>query len=63
MRPEGYAGMELKGVKKRLKDKAFAAQVSREDIADAAERAGISQDELIAFVIQHQINALDDFLI
>lgn len=63
MRPEGYAGMELKGVKKRLKDKAFAAQVSREDIADAAERAGTSQDELIAFVIQHQISALDDFVI
>ena len=63
MRPEGYAGMELKGVKKRLKDKAFAAQVSREDIADASERAGIPQDDLVAFVIQHQINALEDFVI
>ena len=27
MRPEGYQGMEVKGVKKRLKDKTFAAQV------------------------------------
>lgn len=61
MRPEGYVGMELKGVKKRLKDKAFAAQVNREDIADAAERAGIPQDDLINFVILHQINALEDF--
>lgn len=63
LRPEGYGGMELKGVKKRLKDKAFAAQVSREDIADAANRAGIAQDDLINFVIEHQIYALDDFLI
>ncbi len=61
MRPEGYSGMEVKGVKKRLKDKTFAAQVSREDIADAAGRAGIDQDILIEFVIKHQIDALKDF--
>lgn len=54
MRPGGYEGMEIKGVKKRLKDKTFAANVSRDDIQDASERAGISQDELIAFVIKHQ---------
>src|ERR1700754_1212214 len=29
MRPEGYAGMEVKGLKKRFKDKAFAAAVNR----------------------------------
>jgi predicted hydrolase (HD superfamily) len=57
MRPEGYQGMEIKGVKKRLKDKTFAAQVSREDIADASERAGISQEELILFVISNQAEA------
>lgn len=57
MRPEGYQGMEVKGVKKRLKDKTFAAQVSREDIADACNRAQIELDELIKFVIDHQINA------
>lgn len=61
MRPEGYSGMEVKGVKKRLKDKTFAAQVSREDIADAAGKAGIDQDILIEFVIKHQIDALKDF--
>jgi predicted hydrolase (HD superfamily) len=55
MRPQGYEGMEVKGVKKRLKDKSFAAQVSREDISDASERAGISQDELIRFVIENQL--------
>lgn len=54
MRPEGYQGMEVKGVKKRLKDKAFAAQVSREDIRDASERSGVPLEELIQFIIQHQ---------
>jgi predicted hydrolase (HD superfamily) len=54
MRPEGYSGMELKGVKKRLKEKSFAANVNREEIADAAERAGLTIDEIIMFIIQHQ---------
>lgn len=54
MRPNGYEAMELKGVKKRLKEKSFAANVSREDITDAAVRAGISLDDLIAFIIVHQ---------
>ena len=54
MRPTGYEGMEVKGVKKRLKEKYFAANVSREDISDACERAGVSIDELIAFIIPIQ---------
>ena len=54
MRPEGYAGMEVKGVRKRLKEKTFAANVSREDIRDACERATIELDDLIAFIIRHQ---------
>ena len=54
MRPGGYDGMELKGVKKRLKEKSFAANVSREEINDACNRAGVSLDELIAFIIAKQ---------
>lgn len=54
MRPEGYQGMEIKGVKKRLKDRAFAAAVSREEIADAIQRAGMELDQLIAFIISNQ---------
>jgi predicted hydrolase (HD superfamily) len=54
MRPNGYEGMDVKGVKKRLKDKAFAASVSREDINDAATRCGILLDDLTAFIIEHQ---------
>lgn len=54
MRPGGYAGMDVKGVKKRLKEKSFAANVSREDIQDACTRASIELDELIAFIIPRQ---------
>ncbi|WP_026770046.1 HD domain-containing protein [Asinibacterium sp. OR53] len=54
MRPGGYEGMDLKGVKKRLKEKSFAANVSREDIADACERAAIQLDDLIYFIIPRQ---------
>jgi predicted hydrolase (HD superfamily) len=54
MRPGGYDGMDAKGVKKRLKDKAFAAGESREDIQDACTRAGIQLDDLILFIIPRQ---------
>ena len=54
MRPEGYVGMNIKGIKKRLKDKAFAAGVSREEVQDACERAGMELEEVLEFIIQHQ---------
>lgn len=43
--------VELKSVKKKLKDKAFAKSVSREDIINGAEELGISLDEHIQFCI------------
>ena len=54
MRPEGYTAMEVKGVKKRLKEKAFAANVSRDDINDAFSRIEHQPDEIIQFIIEHQ---------
>ena len=54
MRPNGYDTMDVKGVKKRLKEKSFAANVSRAEINDSIDRAGLQQDELIAFIIKHQ---------
>lgn len=54
MRPEAYKNMDVKGVKKRLKDKAFAANVSREEILDACQRSGIQQEDLIGFIIERQ---------
>ena len=54
MRPGGYDGMEVKGVKKRLKEKAFAANVSRDEIFDACKKANMDIDDLIAFIIPRQ---------
>ncbi len=54
LRPGGYDGMDLKGVKKRLKEKSFAANVSRVDIDDACKRANIALDDLINFIIPRQ---------
>lgn len=54
MRPTDYEGMAAKGVRKRLKDKSFAAQVSRDDIQDACQRADTDLGELITFIIEHQ---------
>ncbi|MEK7226365.1 MAG: hydrolase [Bacteroidota bacterium] len=56
IRPTQYEGLEVKSVLKRLKTPSFAAQVSREDITDAISRAGISLEELIQFIIDHQKN-------
>jgi len=56
MRPGGYEGMEVQGVKKRLKEKSFAANVSRDDIYDALSRADLDLDDLIEFVIRHHSN-------
>lgn len=57
MRPGGYEGMDVKGVKKRLKEKSFASNVSRDDITDACERAGVQLDDLVAFIIPRQAAA------
>ena len=58
MRPEGYDGMEVKGVKKRLKEKSFAANVNRDDISDAISRINTPLEEIIQFIIDHQKNIL-----
>ena len=59
MRPTGYSGMDLKGVKKRMKEKSFAANVSREEINDACLRAAISLDQVIEFIIAKQPSVQD----
>jgi predicted hydrolase (HD superfamily) len=45
VRPDGLASLEPKSVKKKLKDKAFAAAVSREDIATGMAELGVIEDE------------------
>ena len=54
IRPTLYEGLEVKSVLKRLKTPSFAAQVSRDDIADAINRIEYSLEELIQFIIDHQ---------
>lgn len=44
--------VKVKSVKKKLKDKAFARAVSREDIQKGAEDLGVDLDEYIAFCIE-----------
>jgi predicted hydrolase (HD superfamily) len=43
--------VEAKSVRKKMKDKAFARGVSREDVIQGAELLGVDLDEHIAFVI------------
>lgn len=51
MRPTGFEGMEVKSIKKKLKDKGFARNVSREDIARGIELIGKTPEEHIGFLI------------
>jgi putative nucleotidyltransferase with HDIG domain len=44
--------VNVKSVKKKMKDKAFARQVNRDEIKEGAELIGVTLDEHIEFVIQ-----------
>ncbi|MFC4767649.1 HD domain-containing protein [Effusibacillus consociatus] len=44
--------VDVKAVKKKLKDKAFAKGVSRDDVFKGAEELGVDLDEHIQFVIR-----------
>jgi putative nucleotidyltransferase with HDIG domain len=52
--------LEVSSVKKRMKDKAFARGVSREDVIKGAEELGIPLDEHIAFCIAAMREKADD---
>jgi predicted hydrolase (HD superfamily) len=52
VRPDkSLRNLEAKSVRKKMKDKAFARGVSREDVIGGAEDLGVDLDEHIAFVI------------
>lgn len=51
MRPEGFTGMQPKSIKKKLKDKSFAANVSRDDIDQGVVLIGKSLDDHLTFLI------------
>ena len=50
VRPEGLEGLKAKSVKKKMKQKSFAASVNREDIVRGAEELGVALNEHIEFV-------------
>jgi putative nucleotidyltransferase with HDIG domain len=52
VRPDRIATLEAKSVRKRMKDKAFARSVSREDIIKSAEELGVPLDEHISFCVE-----------
>jgi putative nucleotidyltransferase with HDIG domain len=52
VRPEKSVGMKASSVKKKLKEKAFAPGVNREEIAQAEPNLGLSLDEFIALGIE-----------
>jgi putative nucleotidyltransferase with HDIG domain len=52
VRPDRIATLEARSVKKRMKDKAFARSVSREDIIKGAEELGVPLDEHVALCIE-----------
>lgn len=52
MRPNKFADMKPKSVKKKLKDVSFASNVSREDIAKGFTLIGKTPDEHISFLIE-----------
>ena len=51
VRPGRISTLEARSVRKRMKDKAFARSVSREDIIKGADELGVPLDEHIAFCI------------
>ncbi len=50
VRPTGITGMETKSLKKKMKDKAFAASVSRENIRECSE-LGLELDQFLRISI------------
>ena len=51
VRPEGLEGLKAKSVRKKMKQKSFAASVNREDIIRGAEELGVDLNKHIDFVV------------
>jgi len=60
IRPTGITDLRAKSVKKKLKDKRFAAAVNRQDIREAQEALGEEPTEHIDFVIEAMRSITDE---
>jgi putative nucleotidyltransferase with HDIG domain len=52
VRPNGIWDLESKSVKKKLKDKAFARTVNRDEVYEGARELAVDLDEHITFIIE-----------
>jgi predicted hydrolase (HD superfamily) len=59
VRPDRIASLEANSVRKRMKDKAFARSVSREDITRGARELSVPLDEHLTFCITAMRNIAD----
>jgi putative nucleotidyltransferase with HDIG domain len=60
VRPERLRGMTAASVRKKMKQKSFAAAVDRDDIVRGAEELGVDLNEHIQFVIDAMSAIADD---
>ena len=60
VRPTRLEGMKTKSVRKKMKDKAFAAAVSRDEMIENCEELGEDMSEHIAFVIAAMQDVAED---
>lgn len=59
IRPEGLRGLKAKSVRKKMKQKAFAAAVNRDDITRGAEELEVDLNEHIQFVVDAMAQIAD----
>jgi predicted hydrolase (HD superfamily) len=59
MRPEKINGMTAKSVRKKMKQKSFAAAVNRDDIINGAADLDVELNEHIQFVIDAMTTIAD----
>src|SRR5689334_12466293 len=57
---KSLAEVDAKSIRKKMKDKAFARSVSRDDIANGAAALGIDLDEHITFCVEAMKNVAPD---
>ncbi|MEG1548255.1 MAG: hypothetical protein RR232_06945 [Clostridia bacterium] len=60
MRPTGISDMEVKSVKKKFKDKGFAAKCNRTVIQEGCDRLGMELDEVMALTITGMKRYMDE---
>lgn len=60
VRPERMVGMQAKSVRKKMKQKSFAAAVNRDDITRGAEDLGVELNQHIQFVIDAMAERADE---